>query len=297
VPLMATSTKRQHVVPRSYLSLWCAPGNSTVNLYDLREKRKTVASPKDSLVIKQFYEVPGSLPNNYIENLLAMVEGPVATILKEVHLAVESRVSSRDAVGTITDIERILNQSNHLALKRFAAFQYLRIPGAVEQKRYELENVPIVAEEKERHLKPGHFVDSGFQYSRDRFENELGLLIYFSFDDLFLTSDWPCFDFHDASTAPVLGEEIGYDKDVAAMLPLTPRVLAIFFPQTAMSGGRTTPQMRVERISPSMTRNSNTLTIQQSIRWIVSMYDEDFILRVAAKRKREHPDWQQRNTT
>lgn len=69
-------------------------------------------------------------------------------------------------------------------------------------------------------------------------------------------------------------------------MPLSPRILAIFFPFTALTGKLATVKIRVERISPSMVRNTNTLIIQQSIRWVVANKEHDFVFKVSDKRKR-----------
>lgn len=282
---MSQITKRQHIVPRAYLSQWCQQPAKVLHLYDLQEKTHTTPTPTDVLVVKRFYEVE-ELPANHAEKILSLVEGDAIPILKSLHATVQKWICNRRAINVIGELQTILKPEQLLTIKRFAAFQYLRVPGAITRKRNELEPSPVPQETRDCQLKPGNFVLSGFDYICDRFEHRLGLMVFFSFDDEFVTSDWPCFDMRDSDSAPLLGEEIGVSKDVVAMLPLTPRVLAVLFPFTALTGKLAPPKVVVQKMSPSAVRNTNTLVIQQAIRWIVANKQGKFVFKVAAKRKR-----------
>ncbi|MGI8425571.1 MAG: DUF4238 domain-containing protein [Actinomycetota bacterium] len=199
---MSQITKRQHTVPEFYLSQWYEHPKTTVNLYDLKERTLSpFVSPDDALVIRWFYEVEPHLPTNFVEKRLSLIEDEVAPTLKALHATVQQQVDARqlNENKVIADIKSLLGPDQQRAIKHFAAFQYLRIPGAIDQKRFEIDPVPLPSEEKDFQLMPGNFVLSGFDYIRDRFESQLGMIIYFSFSDEFLTSDWPCFDFQIAT--------------------------------------------------------------------------------------------------
>jgi hypothetical protein len=86
---------------------------------------------------------------------------------------------------------------------QFAAYQYMRVPGAVDQKAYELQPSKITETDRTHALNPGRFVESGYTYVKDRFR-AMKLLILASPGREFITSDWPCFDMKDSPDRPLL---------------------------------------------------------------------------------------------
>jgi len=169
----------------------------------------------------------------------------------------------------------------------FAATQYVRVPGAIEQKRNELASTPLTESDKEFLLNAGRFVESGFAWVQERFKS-LKLMVLISTDQDFLTSDWPCFDFKDSDDAPLLGQEVGHHPGVVVCLPLTPRLLAIMFPSAFIgdSSSAVVPSPIAIAAHPSQVRNLNSLLVQQAVRFIVSSTEQDFVFKIARKRKR-----------
>ena len=52
-------------------------------------------------------------------------------------------------------------------LSQFAAYQYMRVPGAIDQKTSEVQPSEISESERAHALNPGRFVESGYIYVRD----------------------------------------------------------------------------------------------------------------------------------
>ena len=117
------------------------------------------------------------------------------------------------------------------------------------------------------------------------------MLLNYSYDELFLSSDWPCFDVKDSDYAPLLLEDIGASNEVVACITLGPRLMVIFYPQYFSSSPELVnpPDLIVKSAPDSQVKNYNTLIIQQAIRYIISNKQADYIYRVAMKRKRDQP--------
>jgi hypothetical protein len=84
----------------------------------------------------------------------------------------------------------------------------------------------------------------------------------------------------------LLGEEIGRNPEVVAYMPLSPRLGAVFLPP---NHSRVTEliDMALANFQPdSVVRNQNTLIIQQAERFVIARRKEEFIFKVAAKRKK-----------
>jgi hypothetical protein len=97
----------------------------------------------------------------------------------------------------------------------------------------------------------------------------------------------PCFDMKDSVDSPLLGEEIGRNPEVVCYMPLTPQLGAVFFQDDFSEATRSLSQRLI--ISPQrdvMVRNQNTLVIQQAEKIVVASKEEEFIFKIASKRKR-----------
>ncbi len=277
-------TKNQHFVPEFYLRSWNVPGREAVFLYDLENESFSTPNPSSTLVRRYYYEHDRQNPDNWLENILNEMEDRVAPILKRINEVLQHCNLKKGQLER--ELGAILNLDNQRVLKEFAAYQYLRIPGAIEQKAYELAPAGIPVDVLEEKLKPANFVSTGYDYIRDGIFQKLGMLACYTLDYDLLTSDWPCFDFKDSKDAPHLGEELGRSKEVFLMFPLIPKMLLLLFPKVAFPRSETMNKVALSRMTPGQARNTNTLIIQQANRWIIYNKKEDFIFKVARKRKR-----------
>lgn len=278
-------TRIQHQVPQFYLRLW-GDENKKVWQYDLESATFENKSIKRILYGEYYYEEDPNNPDNRVENILSNIETKTAPVLKELNNVVNSNIRYSQRNDINKRLKEILTNENQDIIKEFAAFQYLRIPGAIEQKRIELQNNYYIRHRLDAALNPGQFVDTGFNYIRSHFMS-LGMLVNYSYDTDFLTSDWPCFDMEDSDSAPFIGEEIGRSSEVVACMPLGPRIRVIFFPKTiSRENNSNIPDLIVNDIAGGQVRNHNTLIVQQCIRYVISRKTEEFIFKISAKRKR-----------
>lgn len=288
---MSQLTKNQHNVPAFYLRQWRKIGTENVVCHDLKDERSFEVSPDKILVERYFYEEERENPDNRIENILASMEGFCSQHFSILNSLSISPVRSTQEKAFINKVKNALSQDTCKAIKTFAAYQYLRIPGAIDQKRYELTTTVLTEAQKDHLLNAGRFVDSGFDYIKERFLS-LKILVLMSTGQDFITSDWPCFDMKDSDSSPLLGEEIGKKPEVVAYYPLTPRLGVVFYPETHAIhvGSHRMPEAHVVACPDSTVRNHNTLVIQQADRFVVANSHKEFIFKVAKKRKKSNVD-------
>jgi len=279
-------TKRQHQVPQFYIRLW-ADSTNQVYLYDLKNRNFKHTGSKKILFEEFFYEEDQTKPDNRIENLLGEVETESAPIFKGLNSITQKYPNYAQERRLKKEIQNFLGQEQQKIIKKFSAFQYLRIPGALEQKKYELQGGTLEKDKITDGLNPGRFVESGFIYLKERFES-LKMLVHYSYDESFLSSDWPCFDMKDSNDAPLLAEDIGSSSGVVACTTLGPRLRVILYPHNFSSNPKLAnpPDIIIESTSGSQVKNHNKLIIQQAIRYIISNKQVDFIDKIASKRKR-----------
>jgi hypothetical protein len=279
-------TKLQHHVPAFYIRLWSTQGKDQVICHDLQEKRHFPTSPDGILARRYFYEEDRQAPDNRVEHILSQMEGDCSQCFNALNDSRLRNISHADK-STVALIKGVLTDDNCRRIKQFAAFQYLRVPGAIEQKAFELQTSTLSQEQKDYWLNAGRFVTSGYSYVKGRFLR-LKLLVCISTGQDYITSDWPCFDVKDDPNAPLLGEEIGTNPGVVVYLPLTPRLGAVLYPPQFSADGKSqiTPSVIVNAFSDAEVRNQNTLVIQQADRYVVADSPKEFIFRVAAKRKK-----------
>ena len=279
-------TKRQHQVPQFYIKLW-ADSSSQIYLYDLKNQNYRLTGSKNILFDEFFYEEDSANPDNRIENILGEIETESAPILKGLNEITNKYPNYSQDKQLKKEVEDFLGPDKQQIIKKFSAFQYLRIPGAIEQKEYELQGSSMQKVEINYALNPGRFVESGFDYLKERF-GALKMLVNYSYGESFLSSDWPCFDMKDSADAPLLAEEIGSSKDVVACITLGPRLRVIFYPHNFSSNPRLAnpPDLIIKSTPNSQVKNHNTLIIQQAIRYVISNKRFDFINKITSKRKR-----------
>lgn len=237
------------------------------------------------LAQRYYYEEDADNPDNRVEKLLSRMEGEWATHFSRLSDVDLDNTTLRPARATVQAVKNILTEDVATAIKSFAAYQYLRVPGAVNQKRFELGALQHSNEEFDHALNPGRFVESGYEYLKERFQG-MKLLIQISTGQDFLTSDWPCFDAKESADAPILGEEICINSEVVAYVPLMPRIGAILFPSSHLPSANLLPTAHVITATDAHVRNQNTLVIQQSERFVIARDQLSFIFKVAKKRNK-----------
>ncbi|MER8895926.1 DUF4238 domain-containing protein [Mesorhizobium sp. M0676] len=278
---MAHLTKRQHYVPVTYLESW-AGSSGRVALHDLEGNKCIHTAPENALAISWYYEEDPTSPDNRVEAILSAAEGKAATSLRKL-IAASSAFSPQEVAR---NLNRTLTVEDETALKEFACYQYLRVPGAIEQKAFELQTTSLTEEEKRRGLNPGYFTESGFDYVLPRFRS-MNSIFYVSEGTEFITSDWPCFDISDSDFAPALGEEVGVNPGVVTYCPLAPRITVLLVHREFSGGTKKAPRGSAMPMTNQLVRNQNALVIQRAVRWVVASKDEPFIFKAAGKRVQE----------
>ena len=230
---MSHLTRRQHFVPDFYLSQW-ANHKGQITCHDLIKDSIFTCGPANVLAQSYFYEEDPTAPDNRIEQILSTMESASAPVFKKI-AAISGHITSDNGVDTITNSLRgELTEVDLDNLCQFAAYQYLRVPGAMDQKVCELQANAMAEADLVHALNPGRFVESGYVHVKDRFRS-MKILIMVSARREFVTSDWPCFDMKDSLASPLLGEEVGKNPEVVCYVPLTPKVSAVFFTPRLLS--------------------------------------------------------------
>ena len=183
---MTTLTRRQHYVPSFYLNQW-ASASGHITCHDLAKDSAFTCNSVNALVQSYFYEEEPAAPDNRIEHILSRMEGVTAPIFTKIASIAVAGGSSKKIADTI---RKELSNGDLDHLSGFAAYQYLRVPGAIDQKDYELQTAAKTEAERSHALNPGRFVESGYTYIEDRFK-AMKLLIMVSPGREFITSDWP----------------------------------------------------------------------------------------------------------
>jgi hypothetical protein len=281
---MSQLTRRQHYVPDFYLSQWANP-TGQVTCHDLAKDVIFTCNPANTLVQSYFYEEDPASPDNRIEKILSVMEGACAATFKKITSISATAASDRGAGNLAESLRRELGNDDLDNLSQFAAYQYLRVPGAIDQKAYELQPSDLTEAERVHALNPGRFVESGYAYVNCRFK-AMKMLMLVSPDREFITSDWPCFDMKDSPNSPLLGEEIGRDPGVICYMPLAPKVAIVFF---TVASSRTPRLTITQSRTDADIRNQNALVIQKAERFVIASREESFIFKVAAKRKKGRP--------
>ncbi len=284
---MTTITKKQHYVPVFYLRAWNLPGKDVAHYYDLETGKVLLNKPETMLAQNYFYEQQSRFPENYIESILSDMESHVAPIFSELNEIIQNHPTRVHEDRLLGRLKEFLSMNNRDTFKEFAAYQYLRIPGAMEQKVRELVPANMATAELTEQLQLANFVKTGYDFIKERIFKKMGMVLQVSFDYNLLTSDWPCFDFRDGKFAPVFGVEIGAKRDIFMILPITPRALLTLFPLTYLDPRFKNTICVPGIISEGQVKNTNTLIIQQARRWLVSNNKADYIWKVASKRKKE----------
>lgn len=276
-------TRRQHYVPAFYLEHW-SNANERIACHDLANDRVFETGCENVLVQSFFYEEDPTQPDNRIENKLAEMEGRASVAFRKI-----AGWSGRSDQLLCHHIESEVDRTGIELFSEFAAYQYLRVPGAIALKELEL---TLGSPEKFQAtdagwLNPGLFVEEGYDKVIRQFR-EMKMTFIVAPGQPFITSDVPCFDFQRSRNLPMLGREIGVDPEATAVLPLSPRVCAIFshrdfaFPHMMSSG-------RAHVAPPRLVRNINSMLVERAERYVVSSREEPFIFKVAGKRARGRP--------
>lgn len=281
---MSQITRRQHYVPKFYLTQW-AQRKGKIARHDLLNNVVTSPNPAKALLQRYYYEEDPNSPDNRIENVLGNMESASAPIFKKIADIHQSISSDKYGKQFADSLKKQLTDEDLDSLSQFAAYQYLRVPGAIDQKKFELQPSGLTETEINQALNPGKFVESGYSYIKDRFKS-MNIFLMVSPSREFITSDWPCFDMKDSNDSPLLGEEIGGNSEVVCYLPLSPKVGAIFYHPNFSKKSPLVPRLIVVPQTDVAIRNQNTLVIQKASQFVIASQEEKFIFQISAKRKK-----------
>jgi hypothetical protein len=130
---MSQFTRRQHYVPDFYLRQW-TDAKGHITCHDIPKGTTFVCDPANALLQSYFYEEDPSQPDNRIENILAVIEGACSVTFKKLFAQPQSAASTADPHKEATALQRLITDEDADNLSRFAAYQYMRVPGAIAQK-------------------------------------------------------------------------------------------------------------------------------------------------------------------
>jgi Protein of unknown function (DUF4238) len=85
-----------------------------------------------------YYEEDPAAPDNRVEDILGKVETDAAVVFNKIRLfydADPNKIKSR--------LKSHLTKDDIEIIRRFAAYQYFRVPGAIDRKRFELQSSGI----------------------------------------------------------------------------------------------------------------------------------------------------------
>ena len=170
-----------------YLAQW-ENAKREVVVYDLADDTTEEKSPKSIFWEEYYYEEDAAAPDNRVEDILGKVETDAAVVFKKLrsfHDVDPNKIARR--------LKSRLTNDDIQIIRRFAAHQYFRVPGAIDHKRFELQPSGVPDFVKEMALNPGRFVESGVAYLQEAFQKLMVLLLVSAGQD-YITSDWPCFD-------------------------------------------------------------------------------------------------------
>jgi hypothetical protein len=276
-------TRKQHFVPRFYLAQW-ENANRQVAVHDLADGTTEEKSPKSIFWEEYYYEEDQAAPDNRVEDILGKVETDAAVVfekLRSFHAVDPNKIARR--------LKSRLTKDDIQLIRRFAAHQYFRVPGAIDHKRFELQPSGIPESVKEMELNPGRFVESGVAYLEGAFQKLMVLLLVSPGQD-YITSDWPCFDMADSDNAPVLGEDLGTKPGVVAYFPISRRIAAVFFSKQHSFLSALLATEVITRVQPDAeVLNQNTLIVQKAQRFVVASEKSPDIFKVASTRNKGRP--------
>jgi hypothetical protein len=278
---MGELTRRQHYVPAFYLEQWAIAGH--VTLHNLANDTWFGTNPINALVQSWFYEEDPDNPDNRIEKLLSVIDGRAAPVFRKLN-----ELNTRKGEHLGRAVRHFITGRDHDVISEFAAYQYMRVPGAIalKAKEYELRGLTVSDDGGVPWLNPGRFVEEGYRRVAARFR-EMNLMLLVTPGPEFITSDIPCFDFGNSRNLPMLGDELGIDPDVCVTFPLSPKVCAHFLHAEFNPGHD--ERIMVVMGSPRLVRNLNSAQVERCEKFVVATQRQDFIFKVAAKRVRGRP--------
>lgn len=281
---MGQITAKQHFVPQFYLEQWAGSDHQVAwhNLFYEKARRGGI---KSKLQTSFYYEDDASNPDNRVENLLGAMENECAPTFAKLYRLARNFGRIPEQRLALSHLRSQIDSSDLERIRRFLAFQYLRVPGALETKVRELSNSSIAPAKLEALLKPGLFTETGYEYVKDRFQL-MKLSIYVSTDEEYVTSDWPCFDMKDHPNEPLLGEEIGRDPSVALVFPINPLMLGTLVHPAFTEAAARAPDLIVSVASNADVRNANGLIVQKANNWVATTVESPFVFKLARKRKK-----------
>ena len=152
----AKLTRRQHTVPDFYLRQW-ADSKGRITCHDIPARKTFPCDPTNALVQSYFYEDDPAKPDNRVENILSAMEGVCSGTFKKLPGPADAAAIAAKPREAAESMRAKLTDSDLDNLSQFAAYQYMRVQGAIDQKAHELQPSEIDAELKERALRLRQF--------------------------------------------------------------------------------------------------------------------------------------------
>lgn len=281
-------TRSQHYVARTYQKGWSPrrwqvdgyPKDCVVWIHDLVERQERETGPNALLTSNWYYESNKAVPDNEHEKWFGNFEaayartmGFIDSILVQVEKQVQPQELGHSLEYALTEINK-RSPEFLVVLKEFAALSYARTPALMSLKNGELKADATIETELANALTEPYTFIQHFRESTllQRF-NSLSAQFWISPGKGFLTCDRPCYDFGDVASGfwPLSGYDIGRQDDVAAFMPLTPRVAMLMAPATATFLGK---KMNFAPFSTKLLTNdsldsANTMTVNMAERWVI----------------------------
>ena len=130
-----------------YLRQW-ANAKGQIICHDISDERTFPCDPANALVQSYFYEEDPTKPDNRVENILPRMESVCSITFKKLPDRAEVTAIAAKPRDATTWIRTKLMESDLDNLSQFAAYQHMRVQGAIDQKAYELQPSEIDPEMK-----------------------------------------------------------------------------------------------------------------------------------------------------
>ena len=277
---MTVKRNKHHYVPRFYLDYWQAPDKKYAYFHDLDSEKIISVNPRNHLLIHDYYENPDLFEPNEVETLLSKVEQDASQLLRDLVRVLTSCGPLSKNARLAGDLKNFLTTKAQMKLLEFFTYQYLRVPGANEQKNFEALGLPVSEKVRTEHLHPGMMTVEGFNYTMPRLMKNMSMTLSVAINSSYLTSDRPGFDFQPGMYAPQLGVEIGRSEWVIGMMPLHPLLLISWYHKSSPYFSKDFPQPLVDFSDPQQTLLSNLAIVRHAQKYVVSKSKDASIFRL-----------------
>lgn len=261
----AQLTHKQHFVPAFYLRAWASDWKDKgfkIKIFDKKNNEEDYRNPEGTSICHSydFYEKSNTDTDNKIENWLGDIENQVSIVrngrnesirtnelIEEFLFVVHAKESGDNGKRNEFDQKEVLkgiklienfNVENAINnIKLFMAIQYIRTPSALDRfcKQMELnENLIKTPFDMIETLQTSGFKDRVFKLT----PSFLYIPRKFQSKYRFSTSDNPCIDYQvNNNLQPLFASQIG-ENDVVMLMPLSPSICIMLFPENFNYPGR-----------------------------------------------------------